>query len=457
VKSGGHGWRLPAFALLAAVLLIAGCGGDDASEERGAGSGDVPFDQAFIDAMVPHHEGAIEMAEAAKRAGLSEPELVEIADAIIATQQDEIEQMRAWRREWFGSAEVDPSGADAMGMSREEMGMHHDASALREAEDVDAMFASMMIDHHLGAVAMARLAEKRSERGEIRRLAQEIVAAQEREIEVMRRHAAGDHERHSATDAEAPESADLVHVHGLAVVEGDVLLIATHHGLFRQDDPEAEPRPVGKTRHDLMGFTVSAPDRYLASGHPDPRGVRDDDLPPHLGLIESRDRGETWTSVSLLAEADFHVLRAAGDRIYGFDSTRGRLLASADGGRSWEERTTPGQLFDLVADPEDVDHLVATGERGFHRSRDGGRSWAREGGEVGLLAWHADGPLYLVGPGGAVASYTATGAWRQEGQAAGQPTAFLAAGPRELFLALDGGRIVHSLDGGRSWSSRGTD
>jgi uncharacterized protein (DUF305 family) len=446
--------RHPLALVLFAALLIAGCGGDDAVEETRAGSADVPFDRAFIDAMVPHHEGAIEMADAAKQAGLSEPELVEIADAIIATQQDEIDQMREWRREWFGSADIDPAGADALAMSAEEMGMHHDASALHDAEDVDAMFASMMIDHHLGAVAMARLAEQRSEREEIRRLAREIIDAQEREIEVMRRHAAGDHEAHSATEAEAPESVDLVHVHGLAVVEAGVLLIATHHGLFRQDDPETAPRPVGETRHDLMGFTVAAPDRYLASGHPDLRGVRDDGLPPHLGLMESRDGGATWTSVSLLGEADFHVLRAAGDRIYGFDSTQGRLLASLDGGRSWEERASPGQLFDLVADPDDVDHLVATGEQGFHRSRDGGHSWTREGSEVGLLAWPAGGPLYLVGPDGAVASATATGAWQQAGKAGGQPAAFLAAGPRELFLALDARRIMHSLDGGGTWSVR---
>lgn len=448
----GRRRRLLALVLFAAVLLIAGCGGNEASEETGA-TAEVPFDQAFIDGMVPHHEGAIEMAEAAKQAGLSEPELVEIADAIIATQQVEIDQMREWRRQWFGSAEVDPAGADALGMSAEEMGMQHDAAAMHDADDVDAMFASMMIDHHQGAVAMARLAEQRSEREEIRRLSQEIMDAQEREIETMRRHAAGDHERHSA-EGEPSESVDLVHVHGLAVVDDGVLLIATHDGLFRQEDRDVAPRPIGETRHDLMGFTIAAPDRFLASGHPDVRGMREDGLPPHLGLMESRDGGETWTSVSLLGEADFHVLRAVGDRIYGFDSTQGRLLTSADGGRSWERRATPGRFFDLVADPEDVDHLVATGEQGLHRSRDGGRSWTREGPEVGLLAWPERGPLYLVGPDGAVSSHTATGAWQQAAPAGGQPAAFLAAGPRELFLALDTRRIVHSLDGGRTWSVR---
>jgi uncharacterized protein (DUF305 family) len=183
----------------AAVLLLAACGGS--GDEPGLGAGgaeatnraDVPFDRAFIDAMVPHHEGAIAMARVAMEAGLSEPELVEIADAVVATQQEEIDRMRSWREEWYGSAEIDPEGAAALGLSAAEMGMQHDAHELASAGDVDAAFAAMMIDHHEGAVTMAGLALERAEHEEIRQLAREIVDAQEREIAVMRRHAGMHH------------------------------------------------------------------------------------------------------------------------------------------------------------------------------------------------------------------------------------------------------------------------
>jgi uncharacterized protein (DUF305 family) len=158
--------------------------------------GGIPFDRAFIDGMVPHHEGAIEMAKAAKDAGLAEPELIEIADAIVDTQQREIDEMKDWRAEWFGSAEIDPLGGTFLGLSEDEMGMQHDASALEAADDVDAEFASMMIDHHEGAIAMAKLALERAQHDEIRQLAEEIIAAQEREIDVMRSHAAGEHSTH---------------------------------------------------------------------------------------------------------------------------------------------------------------------------------------------------------------------------------------------------------------------
>lgn len=178
----------PKLMLLAVALALglAACGGGDDSGRDAEGA---DFDRAFIDAMVPHHESAIEMALAAKEAGLSQPELVEVADAILATQQEEIDRMKAWREEWFGSAEVDPNGAAALGLSESEMGMQHDPGSFTTSTDVDADFAQMMITHHEGAIAMAKLAEERAGRDELKELAGEIVGAQEREIEVMRPHA----------------------------------------------------------------------------------------------------------------------------------------------------------------------------------------------------------------------------------------------------------------------------
>lgn len=187
-------WSIAAGFLLGAVLLLlaaCGGGGSDAGSDSMAAGAD--FDRAFIDAMVPHHESAIEMAEAAKKAGLSQPELIEVADAILATQQEEIDQMKEWREEWFGSSEIDPDGAAALGMSMEQMGMQHDADALLRSGDVDTDFAQMMITHHQGAIDMAKLAQDRADHEELQELADAIIEAQEREIAVMRPHASGMH------------------------------------------------------------------------------------------------------------------------------------------------------------------------------------------------------------------------------------------------------------------------
>lgn len=67
------------------------------------------------------------------------------------------------------------------------------------------------------------------------------------------------------------------------------------------------------------------------------------DLPPALGLIESRDGGKTWRSLSLQGEADFHVLPAAfaadGKGNLYFARPDGSVDASADGGQTWVPRS----------------------------------------------------------------------------------------------------------------------
>ena len=190
--SGTSHRRLGGFALVVAtVLLVSACGGSDGGTDASAVPTGAAFDRAFIDAMVPHHEGAIEMAKAAKEAGLSQPDLVKVADDVLAAQQDEIDRMKEWRAKWFGSAEIDPQGAAALGLSESDMGMQHDADALLDSGDVNTDFAQMMVTHHQGAIEMAELAADRAEHGEIKQLADEIISAQEREIEIMSPHASG--------------------------------------------------------------------------------------------------------------------------------------------------------------------------------------------------------------------------------------------------------------------------
>jgi uncharacterized protein (DUF305 family) len=69
--------------------------GMDPAELENAGS----FDIAFIDMMIPHHEGAVEMANQLLEEG-ENPQLRTMANAIVASQTAEIEQMRRWRAQW---------------------------------------------------------------------------------------------------------------------------------------------------------------------------------------------------------------------------------------------------------------------------------------------------------------------------------------------------------------------
>lgn len=244
-----------------------------------------------------------------------------------------------------------------------------------------------------------------------------------------------------------------VHIHGLGVNPRDgSLFIATHTGLFRLAKDQARAQRVGQSSQDTMGFTVVGPDRFLGSGHPgDLEGG-----PSLLGLIDSRDGGRSWRPVSLSGEADFHLLRAAGPRVYGADSSSGRLLVSADEGRTWSERRPPGDLVDLAVDPREGRRLVASNASGLLASMDEGRSWKPLGrAPVGLLSWVAGGSLFHVDAEGRVQASSDGGrSWRPRGAIGAQPAVFVAADERSLYAALPDGTIMASADGAETWTAR---
>lgn len=231
-----------------------------------------------------------------------------------------------------------------------------------------------------------------------------------------------------------------VRVHGIGVNPADgALFVATHTGLFRVPPGQERATRVADRFQDTMGFTVTGPDRFLGSGHPDGR----EDLPPFLGLIRSTDAGRSWKPVSLLGKRDFHVREAAGPRVYGygsdFDSERSSLLVSDDHGRTWQERTPPEPLISLAIHPSDPTRIVASGERGTYASDDAADSWRPLGADPGLLAWSDTGTLFVARPDGWVSRSTDAGAtWEMAGNIEGQPAAFESAAD-ELFVALHDG------------------
>ena len=264
------------------------------------------------------------------------------------------------------------------------------------------------------------------------------------------------------TDLPRPDPGP-VHVHGLGVNPDDkALFIATHTGLYRVGEQQRNAQRVGGARYqDTMGFTIIGPNRFLGSGHPDITEAREKGLPPLLGLIESDDAGKTWQPISLLGEADFHVLRSAGRRVYGYDASNNRLLHSADEGRTWTELEKPGPLVDLAVRPGDPRRLVATTagnlDQGTYESGDGGQNWKRMNYAAGLLAWPTPAALYLIDELGKVLVSADGGRkLQQQGEIGGQPAALLAEGREDLYVALHDGTIKHSTDGGATWTVRST-
>jgi uncharacterized protein (DUF305 family) len=65
------------------------------------GAADKEFDLRFINAMIPHHQGALDMAAQVQEKG-NHPELKEMAQTIITSQQQEIAQLEQWKKQWYG-------------------------------------------------------------------------------------------------------------------------------------------------------------------------------------------------------------------------------------------------------------------------------------------------------------------------------------------------------------------
>jgi hypothetical protein len=246
--------------------------------------------------------------------------------------------------------------------------------------------------------------------------------------------------------------AELVHVHGLGVNPADdQLYVATHTGLFRLDGET--PVRIADRYQDTMGFTVAGEDRFLGSGHPDLREMRELDLPSLLGLIESTDAGESWSARSLSGDVDFHALGTAGGRIYGWDSTSGRLMTSTDE-TSW---TTLGtyNVSAIAVNPDDPLQLVASTPDGVIESSDGGKAFTTPTSQVLVsVAWGSDGAVGVTGDGSVFArSDDAT--WRRVGEVEGEPQAMTADGG-QLFVAVHDSEdrtVIHrSEDAGATWS-----
>ncbi len=155
------------------------------------GPADANYDLRFIDAMTPHHEGAIVMAKDALNKA-THPELKVLADAILKVQPEEISQMKQWRKVWYPKVTNAPIAwhpemNHQMPMSMNQMKAMQMSVDLGAADaGYDVRFLDAMIPHHEGAVIMAKDLAKHSTRPEMQQLAKTIIASQQAEIDRMK-------------------------------------------------------------------------------------------------------------------------------------------------------------------------------------------------------------------------------------------------------------------------------
>lgn len=134
-------------------------------------------DQDFAMMMIEHHKGAVEMANIELQSG-KDTQLRTMAENIIKAQQTEIKMFQDFLTK-------NPSTTMDMGMnipSNKELmdTMNMNMPQLKGNTDFD--FATLMIPHHQSAVDMANVELKYGKFDEIKKMAQQIITDQQKEI-----------------------------------------------------------------------------------------------------------------------------------------------------------------------------------------------------------------------------------------------------------------------------------
>ncbi|MBP9748106.1 MAG: DUF305 domain-containing protein [Candidatus Pacebacteria bacterium] len=147
-------------------------------------------DQHFIEQMIPHHDGAIAMANMAFVKS-NRTEVKTLAKEIIDAQEREIKDMQGWYKNWFGK-DVNTqntfsmmNGGGMMSGGGMHMGGKEDVTALENAADFDKAFIEGMIPHHQLAIMMAQMLKSGTNRPEMLTLANNIIESQSEEITKM--------------------------------------------------------------------------------------------------------------------------------------------------------------------------------------------------------------------------------------------------------------------------------
>jgi uncharacterized protein (DUF305 family) len=194
--------RIPAalIALAAGLsLTLTGCSdGDDDASPRPTIPSSAEFndaDVAFATEMIPHHAQALLMVDMTRGRTL-DPEFEALTEQILAAQAPEIELMTDWLEDWDQPVpetqrdHMHADGDSGMGMDSDDMpGMMSDDD-LTELDGVhgsgfEDMWLRMMIEHHEGAIEMARDEQRDGEYPATLDLAESIESSQTKEIEQM--------------------------------------------------------------------------------------------------------------------------------------------------------------------------------------------------------------------------------------------------------------------------------
>ncbi len=188
---------IPVIALALTTTALAGCGSDEAAstgtvaaaQPAGDAAGMVMNDSdvEFSQGMIAHHQQAIEMAEIALDPNIgASPAVVDLATRIKGAQDPEVELLTGWLTDaGHPVAMSETDGHDMSSMDGMMTADQMDAMSAMTGVEFDQMWLALMIEHHQGAIAQSQTVKTDGSNPEALALADQIISAQQAEIDEM--------------------------------------------------------------------------------------------------------------------------------------------------------------------------------------------------------------------------------------------------------------------------------
>ena len=139
-------------------------------------------DLDFVQGMIPHHQGAIDMAKVVLQYG-KDPEIKKLAEGVVKAQEGEISAMNQWLSK--ADKATLPASPDSAKANDQAMATMMKNMIVPYSGNADVDFVKGMIPHHQGAIDMAKVALQYAKDPVLLKLANDIVTAQESEIGFM--------------------------------------------------------------------------------------------------------------------------------------------------------------------------------------------------------------------------------------------------------------------------------
>lgn len=157
-------------------------------------------DTAFAKSMLGHHHGTIDMAKIQLKYG-NDDAMRQLAQNIIDTEQAEVDILNKWLASHPDVSKPKPNTAAMQQEYARSMDILNGKMVLGIADPVpDVAFVRGMLPHHIGAVEMAEIQLKYGTDEEMRQLAQDVINAQQPEIDLMQKWIADIEANESSND-----------------------------------------------------------------------------------------------------------------------------------------------------------------------------------------------------------------------------------------------------------------